>query len=114
MPVKTFVQRATLRDKIREQLCRAPDDNRKGETKRVGVYGLGGVGKSQLALSYLQQYRGDYDATFWIQAGQAISIDQDFLRLFHLLSNRNEFQNQLSADEVILAVHKRLNGRSGK
>ena len=34
MPVKTFVQRSTLRDSIREQLLRELDDDREGETKR--------------------------------------------------------------------------------
>jgi hypothetical protein len=82
MPVKTFVQRTSLREKIREQLCRKLGDDRKGETKKVGVWGLGGAGKSQLALSYLQRYRANYDATFWIQARQTASIDRDFLQIY--------------------------------
>ena len=63
-PVKTFVQRSTLRDSIREQLLRGLDDDREGETKKVGVWGLGGARKSQLVRSYLQRYRADYNATF--------------------------------------------------
>ena len=100
MPVKTFVHRESLRNRIREQFFRELDADRNGEIKKVGVYGLGGAGKSQLALSYLQRYRHDYDATFWIKAGQITSIDQDFLKIFHLLSDRTEIQNQLSADET--------------
>jgi tetratricopeptide (TPR) repeat protein len=103
MPVKTFVQRTTLRDSIREQLLRELDDNRKGETKKVGVWGLGGAGKSQLVRSYLQHYRADYNATFWIQAGQPTSIDRDFLQVYNLLFKAE--QNQLSTQDVLLAVH---------
>jgi tetratricopeptide (TPR) repeat protein len=114
MPVKTFVQREALRNSIREQFERSLGAYRERETKKVGIYGLGGVGKSQLALSYLQRYRNDYDATFWIQAGQTTSIDQDFLNIFQLLSNDAENQNQSSADKVLLAVHKWFNGRRGK
>jgi tetratricopeptide (TPR) repeat protein len=94
MPVKTFVQRESFRDSIREQLCRELNTDRKGDTKKVGVYGLGGAGKSQLALSYLQRYRDDYDATFWIQAEQTASIDRDFLEIYQLLSRNSPSQAQ--------------------
>jgi hypothetical protein len=114
MPVKSFVERTTLRDMIREQFNRDLRDGRKGEIRKVGIYGLGGVGKSQLALSYLRQYRDDYDATFWIQAGQTTSIVKDFLNIFHLLYSGAEVDNQLSADKVLLAVHKWFNQRQGK
>jgi len=106
VPVKTFFQRPTLYDKIREQLCRELYVDREGGTKKVGVYGLGGAGKSLQALSYLQRYRSNYKATFWIQGGQITSIDQEFPRITQLLHCGMEFQGQPSADEVILAVHK--------
>ncbi|KAH7230968.1 hypothetical protein BKA59DRAFT_321505 [Fusarium tricinctum] len=85
-PVKAFVQRPLLRDSIRNQLTKPLDANRQGEVKRVGVWGMGGAGKSQLALSYLQRYRTEYDATFWIQADQTASIDRDFLSIYRLLA----------------------------
>src|SRR6266566_1440729 len=84
-PIKTFVQREALRENIREQLSRELDDDRKGGIKKVGIHGLGGAGKSQLALSYLRRYRVEYDATFWIQAGQPASIDRDFLEIYRSL-----------------------------
>jgi nitrogenase subunit NifH len=34
------------------------------------IYGLGGSGKSQLALNFLRTYQRDYAAMFWIEAGQ--------------------------------------------
>ncbi|KAF5696666.1 kinesin light chain [Fusarium mundagurra] len=84
-PVKAFVQRVALRDSIRNQLVRPLESDRQGEVKKVGVWGMGGAGKSQLALSYLQRYRTEYDATFWIQADQTASIDRDFLAIYRLL-----------------------------
>lgn len=33
------------------------------------VWGLGGAGKSQLVLNYIREYRQDYTAVFWIEAG---------------------------------------------
>ncbi|KAF7556979.1 hypothetical protein G7Z17_g1046 [Cylindrodendrum hubeiense] len=103
-PVKTFVQRPALRDKIREQLVRDVDADRKGEVKKVGVWGIGGAGKSQLALSYLQKYRADYDGTFWIQAGQTASIDQDFLAIYRLLPNREPQQSVPKPEDIKQAV----------
>lgn len=111
MPVKTFVQRGTLRDQIREQLCRGVSEDREGETKKVGIWGLGGAGKSQLARSYLQQYGQNYDAWFWIQAGDIASIDQDFLEIYQSLADGMLQPHQLTAESVRLAVLGYLQGR---
>src|SRR5277367_2298012 len=35
---------------------------------RVALYGLGGVGKTQLALEYVYLYKGDYERVYWISA----------------------------------------------
>ncbi|KAH8591174.1 hypothetical protein B0O99DRAFT_744603 [Bisporella sp. PMI_857] len=112
MPVKTFVQRPALRDSIREQLRRELDNHRKGETKKVGVWGLGGVGKSQLVRGYIQHYRADYNAVFWVQAGQPTSIERDFLQIYTLLLKAQENQS-LFIDKVIQAVHNWFFERSG-
>jgi hypothetical protein len=115
VPVKTFVQRTSLREKIREQLCRQPDDNRKREPRKVGVWGLGGAGKSQLALSYLQRYSADYEATFWIQAGQKASIDRDFMEIYQLLPRNTLLQShQTAPEDVRRAVLNWFTGKPGK
>ncbi|KAM0293719.1 hypothetical protein ACHAPM_011519 [Fusarium culmorum] len=85
-PVKTFVQRPLLRDSIRNQFTKPLEADKQGEVKTVGVWGMGGAGKSQLALSYVQRYRTEYDATFWIQADQTASVDRDFLAIYRLLA----------------------------
>ncbi|KAK3939624.1 P-loop containing nucleoside triphosphate hydrolase protein [Diplogelasinospora grovesii] len=96
-PVKAFVERPVLGDTIREQLTREAD-GRGGRPRKVGLWGLGGAGKSQLVLSYLQQYRDDYDATFWIQAGLPVSIDRDFLEIYRLLPNSASLRSQAPED----------------
>jgi tetratricopeptide (TPR) repeat protein len=112
-PVKTFVQRTSLRENIREQLCRKLKDDRMGETKKVGIWGLGGAGKSQLALGYLQRYRADYEATFWIQAGQAASIDRDFLQIYQSLPSNPPLQSH-QAEDARRAVLNWFTRRAGK
>ncbi|KAH6971486.1 P-loop containing nucleoside triphosphate hydrolase protein [Ilyonectria sp. MPI-CAGE-AT-0026] len=112
-PTKTFVQRPALRESIREQLLRPLDVNRPGEVKKVGVWGMGGAGKSQLALSYLAYYRTEYDATFWIQADQAASIDRDFLAIYRLMP-QSSFLPPPAPAEVKLAVLSWFARESGK
>ena len=62
-PVSTFVPRPRLHQKIKEQLH---DQNNEEEedTRILVVYGLGGVGKSQLVLRYIDEYRRDYAGVF--------------------------------------------------
>ncbi|KXJ85088.1 P-loop containing nucleoside triphosphate hydrolase protein, partial [Microdochium bolleyi] len=82
-PVKTFVERPDLLKEIREQLIR--HDDAKAQPRIVVVWGSGGMGKTQLVLSYMQHYHSDYDGTFWIQAKQTASIDRDFLEIYRQL-----------------------------
>ncbi|RKK21427.1 hypothetical protein BFJ67_g17279 [Fusarium oxysporum f. sp. cepae] len=113
-PVKAFVQRPSLRDSIRNQLMKPLEVDRKGEVKKVGVWGMGGVGKSQLALSYLQRYRTEYDATFWIQADNTASIDRDFLAIYRLVAETASSLSDPNPDDVkreVLGWFARASGK---
>ena len=39
------------------------------------VYGLGGVGKSELALHHAHAHRGDYGLVWWITAADAGQVE---------------------------------------
>jgi tetratricopeptide (TPR) repeat protein len=41
----------------------------------VALQGLGGVGKTQVALEYLHRFKSDYDLIWWVECGQAQFID---------------------------------------
>ncbi|KFA82002.1 hypothetical protein S40288_08003 [Stachybotrys chartarum IBT 40288] len=106
--VKTFVQRDDLRDAIRDQLCRQTQDN----AAKVGVWGMGGVGKTQVALSYSQHYRRDYTATFWIQASQPALIDQEFIKIYRQISKITESQS-IEPEDAVSLVHRWILSRTG-
>ncbi|MFJ9564159.1 FxSxx-COOH system tetratricopeptide repeat protein [Streptomyces fuscichromogenes] len=55
-------------------------------TQVLAVHGLGGVGKSTLALAYAHRHRSDYALTWWVTADSSVRIEQSLaglaLRLF--------------------------------
>ncbi|KAK5045297.1 hypothetical protein LTR84_009403 [Exophiala bonariae] len=85
-PLKTFVERPELREMIRSRLARdRADTSQNHKYKILAVWGLGGTGKTQLVLSYLQHHQTDYEATFWIDAGMKSTVERDFVNIYRLL-----------------------------
>ncbi|KAF2234939.1 TPR-like protein [Viridothelium virens] len=111
-PVKAFIPRVLLRDQIRAQLC---DGEANGTTSMLAVWGLGGAGKTQLVLDYVQQYRRQYKATFWIEAGQKESLERDFVNLYQTLfgEHNGAGQETISVDKAVTAVKSWFSGRQG-
>ncbi|MEV4756101.1 FxSxx-COOH system tetratricopeptide repeat protein [Micromonospora sp. NPDC049559] len=46
-----------------------------GGSPLVVLHGLGGVGKTQIALEYVHRFRGAYDLIWWVGADPALFID---------------------------------------
>ncbi|KAF2465570.1 uncharacterized protein BDR25DRAFT_346092 [Lindgomyces ingoldianus] len=111
--VATFVQRPSLHDNLQKQLTRERfQDNNQG-SRVVVVCGLGGTGKSQLVLSYFQQHRWEYTASFWIEAGRKETIERDFLRVYHLLFDVTG-QGDVKIEDAVLGVKKWVVEREGR
>jgi tetratricopeptide (TPR) repeat protein len=71
-----------LHDQIQTQLDSHVAD---AGTSTLVVCGLGGAGKTQLVLDYVQRHRTEYKATFWIEAGAKDSLERDFIYLYQTL-----------------------------
>ncbi len=55
-------------------------------THPQAISGLGGIGKTQLALEYAYRYHQEYEAVFWVKADTRESVLTDFMGLAHLLN----------------------------
>ncbi|KAM3480323.1 hypothetical protein MY5147_001245 [Beauveria neobassiana] len=52
-----------------------------GSRRVVVLHGLGGIGKTQLAVAYLKRYRDEYSAIFWLNMKDETSIRQSFVNV---------------------------------
>jgi hypothetical protein len=67
-----------LRKKLRDGVAA-------GVTQTVVVHGLGGVGKTQLAVEYAWKNQGDYDAVLWANADSSAALDAGLAALAPVL-----------------------------
>ncbi|HZO75449.1 MAG TPA: FxSxx-COOH system tetratricopeptide repeat protein [Ktedonobacteraceae bacterium] len=67
-------------------------------TQSLAVSGLGGIGKTQIALEYAYQYRDDYHYVFWMHADTRESLFAGFItvaQLLHLPEKDERDQNRI-------------------
>lgn len=62
-PVRSFTGRDQQLAALRTQLT---DQGAATLVPTTALTGMGGTGKTQLALAYAQRYRGDYTLGWWI------------------------------------------------
>jgi tetratricopeptide (TPR) repeat protein len=95
-----FTGRDNLLAQLHAQLARSAGGGGPVAVVAQALYGLGGVGKTQLALEYAHRFAGDYDLTWWIPSENSLMIPAALARL------ASKFGIAASADqeEVVAAV----------
>ena len=77
----------------------------------VAIHGLGGVGKTHLAVEYAWQHLGDYDAVLWVKAESAEVLDAGLAALASLfdLADADEGEQAVQTKRVLrwLGSHER-------
>ncbi len=53
---------------------RRHDENAVALSHPQGISGLGGIGKTQMALEYAYRYGAEYDAVLWVRADTALAL----------------------------------------
>ncbi|MFF5502066.1 FxSxx-COOH system tetratricopeptide repeat protein [Streptomyces roseolus] len=95
-----FVGREYLLEQVREQLLT-------GDTSAVlphALHGMGGVGKSQIAIEYVYRYAHDYDIVWWIPSEQPTMI----LTALTELAQRMGLNVSNEANQAVPAVREAL------
>jgi len=65
-----------------EELTRLHDELWQGDGQRIAVVcGLGGMGKTQLAVEYAKRHRSDYSSVFWLNARDETTLKEGFARM---------------------------------
>ncbi|KAI2466720.1 hypothetical protein F4781DRAFT_404907 [Annulohypoxylon bovei var. microspora] len=83
--------------------------------KGVVLFGIGGSGKTQLALHYAKMNKQQYKAIIWINAFTSEQITQSFTEAFHLISKSwpakdvpNPYQGKNERDFVLARLRSTL------
>jgi Tfp pilus assembly protein PilF len=98
----TFTGRAEALEELESRLAGGP-------VAVVAVRGLGGVGKSQLALEYAHQMRqsGRYQLAGWVRADSPVTIAEDMAALSPLLGLPGDETVGETAAQVVRALARR-------
>lgn len=65
-----------------EELTQLHDILGKSHDRRTAViHGLGGMGKTQLAVAYAKRHRDKYSAVFWLNARDEATLKQAFVEV---------------------------------
>jgi tetratricopeptide (TPR) repeat protein len=78
----------TGRDKDLRQMREELRTRRMPVFQPLTIHGLGGVGKTQVALEYAHRFRADYDIIWWMDCGQAQYVDASLADLGQQLRER--------------------------
>jgi hypothetical protein len=110
--VGCFVGRDEELDRIHQEL--KYDDSR----RTVVVHGLGGMGKTQLALAYAQRHRDKYSAVFWVNSKDIDTLKQSYVAAARRIYREHPLLVHLRAvaegsdlDEAVEAVKQWLSHR---
>ncbi len=80
-------------------------------TQTQAIHGLGGVGKTQLALEYAYRYAADYSLVWWLRSEEPAILAADYASLATALDlPEKDAQDQ---SEIIKAVRRWLDHHSG-
>jgi hypothetical protein len=99
-----FTGRSDTLEELRAQLRAEPGVV---VTQTGAIHGLGGVGKTELALEFAHRYGADYDIIWWISAEQPTSVTVDLAALAEQLG----IERAADQAEMVELLFRELRGR---
>jgi NB-ARC domain len=77
------------------------------EQRRLILGGLGGTGKTQLAIAYAQRHCGSYDSIFWLNAVSEVALRTSLRSMAERLMEPAEYE-KLEDEQILLRVRRWL------
>ena len=85
--------------------------NKAATAQTQATFGLGGLGKSQIAIEYAYRHRVDYNTVFWVRSDSQAALSSGFGEIARLL-NLPEKDAQ-KPDDIVRPVNRWLENNSG-
>jgi len=82
----------------------------RSETSICAIVGLGGIGKTQLAIEYAYRFATEYDVIAWFHANDPVTLTDDYKKLTRLLALPVEDPPKLSSMSACLTHWLESNG----
>ncbi|MER5884982.1 FxSxx-COOH system tetratricopeptide repeat protein [Streptomyces sp. NPDC001941] len=99
-----FTGRASILERLRDRLR---GDTRSARRFPQVLYGLGGVGKTQVAREYAHRFRADYDLVWWVEAEQPDRVLSSMAELAQAMDPR---ASEVVADAARAALNSLRRG----
>ena len=95
-----FIGRSSEIDKMKEVL--KPGDMSL-EQRRLVLGGIGGIGKTQLTISYAKHHGHDYESVFWLNATSEVTLKDSFRTVAEVVFDAQD-PGDLESEQILIHI----------
>jgi len=109
-----FTGRESELEWMEQTLLRTCLPNCPSNCHTINLYGIAGIGKTQIALEFAYRFRDDFSSIFWIPSHTQIAVENAFLDIAHTLRLTDSTTKDENSTREIpqLVMEWLMNGRN--
>ena len=85
--------------------------NRSQQQRRLVLGGMGGVGKTQLAIAYASHCQEDYESVFWLNAKSEVTLKDSFRKVAVEIVFDVQDPSVLDGEEILIHIRRWLSNQ---